>query len=151
MQEQPKDFLSVSEVIAIIEEDTPTNPKIDIAWMAKRIRRIESGTTFTVPLMTIGEIILPMGRKSGRQGAVRDIVKWTIPQDNLEAEMLKKAIRDHYVKSSGRAFKEPDAVKSVTTVVGEDAAGARPRPNPKPMTKEGDSLGSGAQVINETK
>lgn len=151
MQEQPKDYLSVDDVIEIINEDTPSNPKIDLDWMAKRIERIERGKVFSVPLMTIGEIILPMGRKSGKQGAVRDAVKWTVPQDNLEVEMLKKSIRENWVKSTGRAFKEPSAVKSVTTVVGEDAAGARPRINTKPMTKEGESLGGGIQTINETK
>lgn len=151
MQERPKDYLSVDEVIEIINQDTRTNPTIDIAWMAKRINYIDRGVTFTIPLMTIGELIAPGGRKTGKQGAVRDAVRFTIPQDSLEVEMLKKAIREHYVKASGRAFKEPAATKSITTVVGEDAAGARPRINPNPLTKEGESMGSGAQTIKESK
>lgn len=150
MQEKPKDYLTVDEVIEIINQDTRTNPTIDIAWMAKRISYIESGKTFTIPLMTIGEILLPMGRPSGKQGAVRDAVRWTVPQSNLEVELLKKAIREHFVESSGRAFKEPAATKSYTSVVGEDAAGAKPRPNPKPIAKEGESMGSGAQTIKES-
>ncbi len=136
----PNGFISVPDAIALINSDTRSDAKVDIQRMLNNLPYLKVGGNFT---------IFKLKHKDGR--VVDDGVTYVQIVNDFDRVSLAKAIQDHYTELSGQMI-DPTAIgiRSMTTTIDDDdAQSGRVRKNEAPMTKTGDSLGSGSKTVNQ--
>lgn len=136
----PNGFITVTDAIALINSDTRSDAKVDIQRMLNNLPYLKVGGNFT---------IFKLKHKDGR--VVDDGVTYVQIVNDFDRVSLAKAIQDHYTQLSGQMI-DPTAIgiRSMTTTVDDDdAQSGRVRKNKAPMTKTGDSLGSGSKTVNQ--
>lgn len=141
-----KDFLTVQEAIALIDEDTPTNPVVDNVQLVlgtEYLRTNMRGSTmnYTIHLVKKDE-------KTGK--IVPNGIKYAVVASSRDANLLEYAITDHYKARSGKEAPNPEelGLDRITTAL-EDSSNynSRPRRNPSSKIKKGDDMQSGSSTV----
>lgn len=136
----PEGFVSVDDAIKLIEKDTRKIPVVDTAFMVRNYNYTRVGGNFTIPLLqrdSSGRII-----KKGET-----FVQFP---DEESLYRFRGALKRHYKEVSGGMEVNENRVRSFSTAIDpEENPTGRITVNKKPMTKAGESLGSGAKTVKE--
>lgn len=146
----PPGYISIDEAVALIKSDTRENPVVDMDYLiAHKVWLDRNGPAHNFIIPKIRQLKKDEVRKS-RLGKVIDYERTKILRVQIntafENELLKKTIMDKYKELVGHEYKE-FTTRGMSTVA-DDAEGksaVQPRAR-KPMTKEGDTIGSSETV-----
>ena len=138
-------FIEVSEACKIIESDSRENPVVDMDYLISHVVWIETGHNFRIPKI---RRLKPEEFKKTKRGQVIEYENigdiYVYLATNYQTELLKETIYAKYRELVGHDYKEAGVIARST--VADDAQGkaaVRPRNNPKPIAKEGSSIGEG--------
>ena len=146
----PPGFISIEDAVELIKSDTRDNPVVDMDLLATKkvwLDRNGPAHNFRIPLIKAlkeNEIYkTKRGQYKYFETTGEVYVQINTPFEN---ELLKKTIMDKYKEETGREYQELFS-RGMSTVAddaeGRNAVAPRVR---KPMTKEGDSIGSGETI-----
>lgn len=148
----PPGFVSVQEACELIKSDNRANPVVDMDYAVAHVVWLDRngvGHNFRIPKI---RRLAPSEVYQTRRGK---LVEYETTGDlNIqintayEKELLKKTILDKYKELVGHEYR--DIITRGRSTVADDAQGrdaVRPRNNPKPIAKEGASIGGG-EIIN---
>lgn len=143
----PPGFISIDEAVALIKSDTRENPVVDMDYLAAHkvwLDRNGPAHNFRIPKI---RMLKPEEVYRTKRGKLIDYehIGDVYVQINtaFENELLKKTIMDKYEELVGHEYREL-MTRGMSTVA-DDAEGTtavQPRAR-TPMSKEGDSIGSG--------
>jgi len=129
-------FITIDEAINLINKDTRDKATVDLAWMANNIDYINEFKNFQIPLMYSDE--QGYAHKKGET--------YVYVATAYEKETLKHAIRQAYLKRTGKEA-NVDAVHNKTTVYDpEHNTTAHITKSPNPNTQKGDGLPTVGEV-----
>ena len=146
----PPGFISVDEAVELIKSDSRENPVVDMDWLAAHkvwLDRNGPAHNFRIPkvrLLKPDEIHKNRYGKPIYEEHIGDV--YVQINTAFENELLKKTILDKYAELVGHEYRE--TITRGMSTVADDAEGKNavvPRAR-KSMAKEGDSIGSGAEI-----
>lgn len=134
-------YISVAKAINLIESDTKATPKVDIAWLVRNIRFVETKHNFRIPLVAFKN---PEGQTPQERGGTIHIGSTRVyVETDLQKETLRQAIRDKYREFLGKDMpSEEEQVRRLSTVTDEGVSG-HPVVNTRSETEAGVALPDG--------
>lgn len=138
-------FVTIDDACALIKSDTRDVPVVDMDYLIAHKVWIEPDHNFRIP-----KIRMLKEEEIRRTKRGKTIYQEVIGEVNVavrtlyDAELLKKTIEDKYYEEMGHEYKKTSVIARST--VADDAQGesaVRPRNNPNPVTKEGETVQSG--------
>lgn len=128
----PNGFVTIDEAIKLINEDKPTDAKVDIEFMVARLPFMRLNGTFNIRLM----------KTDPEKGAIYDGEKYVLFESEYQIAMLEHAIVEHYKKvSTNKNFDPTQVTRSLSTAIDDEE---NPQGNivkqKKPMTKAGEDI-----------
>lgn len=138
-------FITVDEACKLIKSDTRDDPVVDMDYLIAHILWIEVEHNFRIPKIRMLKREEIRKTKRGNIIYQENIGEVNVALKTLyEVELLKKTIKDKYRELVGHEYNDKKIVARST--VADDAQGenaVRPRNNPNPVTKEGETVYSG--------
>lgn len=140
-------FIKVKKAVELIESDTRDNPVVDMDYLVSRLKWVETGWNFRIPLikrLAEKDIYKTKRGKIVEYEHIGDVYIYIAT--NYDKELVKKTILDKFRELVGHEYRE-DILRATSTVAddGQGRDAVRPRAN-KPIAKEGASIGSGETV-----
>lgn len=133
-QDIPVGFISVEKAIALINEDTRKDAKVDTAFLLRNLPYLRVDGNYTIKKMR---------HENGR--VVPDGEEFVHIFNEFERASLEHAITEHYKEVTGRSI-DPETIgirKMTTTVDDEKNPQGRISVNTSSSTKVGDDIQSG--------
>lgn len=146
-------FVSVADAVALINSDSKENPVVDMDYLVSHkvwLDRNGPQHNFRIPKI---RRLAPSEIYKTKHGKIVEYVNtgnvYVAINTAYENELLKKTIEDKYRELVGHEYREL-GVRARSTVA-DDAQGraaVQPRNNPKPIAKEGTSIGGGETMTS---
>lgn len=134
-------YISVKKAMELIESDTRANPTVDVPWLVRNIKFVETRHNFRIPLVAFKN---PEGKTPEERGGTIHVGSTRVyVETDLQKESLRQTIRDKYRYYLGKDMpSEEEGVRRLTTVTDESNSG-RPTVNTRSETAAGIDLPDG--------